>query len=158
MSKARQRRRAHKRGRPGPAVKISVLKIDPVKRKIAMIRIKPSTSGVRSVLGMGTLRHHVVLDDVNGERLIAGMRVGLERDDKTPEWRVRGCSNYAGVGILFGTRNRSMEFPADVPVDLAWAEREIVWAGPGEDAPAKEVRERMSLPEPESEPGEAENG
>lgn len=142
MSESRKR---HKAGRPGPAKRILVLKVNPITRSIAEIRIKPSTKGVRGVLGMGQLMHRVILDVLNGEKLVVGLRVGLDPAGGTPEWRLRGTDNFAGVGILFGSRQGSMEFMGSSPADLAWARREIIWCEPGEVAPAAEVAERMGL-------------
>lgn len=139
------KKRHKKDGRPGPATKIVVLKVNPITRSIVAIRIKPSTSGVRGVLGMGTLRHLVVLDNVNGEKLVAGLRVGLDPEGGMPEWRLRGTDNFAGVGILFGSRNRSVEFMGNCPADIEWARREIIWCEPGQVAPAAEVAERLGL-------------
>jgi hypothetical protein len=134
---------------------IVIIKIDPLKRKIARMAIKPTTRGVTSILGPGIKRHRVILDDVNGEKLIVGCRVDRDEAKKEKEWRFRGCDNFAGVGILFGSRNRDMEYMGNCPVDVEWVEREIVWCEPGENAPAAEVRERLGLPDEGDEGAEA---
>lgn len=130
---------------------IVILKVDPEKRRIVRMPIKATTRGVRGVLGIGNLKHHVVMDEINGEKLIVGVRVGLPEDSGLAEWRIRGFDNYAGVGILFGSRDGGdMSYMGNCPVDVAWAEKMIVWCEPGDSAPAAEVAARMGLPAPET--------
>lgn len=125
---------------------VVVIKIDPYRRRIARIPIKPTTRGVASVLGPGNKRHRVILNDVNGEKLVVGCRTNLDPDKPLPEWRIRGCDNFAGVGILFGSRDGSMDYMGHCPVDVAWVQRELVWCEPGENAPAAEVAEVHGIP------------
>jgi hypothetical protein len=124
---------------------VTIIKIDPEKRKIARISIKPSIQGVRAVIGAAQIGHRVLLDDVDGEKLLVAARVSQDPDKPLPEWRLRGTDNTAGAGFLFGTLNRRMDGMWHCPVGLAWVEREIVWCEPGEVAPAAEVAEVLGI-------------
>lgn len=124
---------------------IVVIKIDPEKRLVAAIGIKPSTRGVAQVLGVGEKSSRILLSDLNGEKLLVGCRVGLPLEAARAEWRFRGCDNIAGVGILFGSKGGSTEYMHKPPVDVDWVRREIVWCEPGEVAPAAEVAELLGL-------------
>jgi hypothetical protein len=127
------------------ALPVIIIKIDPEKRKIARMSIKPSVAGVRAVIGTARIGHRVILDDVNGEKLLVAARTEQDPAKPRPEWRLRGTDNTAGTGFLFGTLNRRMDGMWHCPVDVAWVEREIVWCEPGEVAAAAEVAQRLGI-------------
>lgn len=130
---------------------IVIIRIDPAARSVARMRMecgRDATREVRRVLraksGQGIGWHRLI--DVEEKRLIkfipdpadsmlkvkidAGptplVAAGLfQLDPDLPGWRLRGCEGHAGIGILFGKGLGGGM--VDVPVDVAWVERRIVW-------------------------------
>jgi hypothetical protein len=133
---------------------ILIVKVDPARRTIVRMPIKPSLRGVRKLLGTSQVDARVLLDTVPGsdEMLLLGARVNVHRRHVFKEWRLRGHENTVGVGILFGTLNRKADGMCHCPVSVEWLEKRIVWCEPGEDAPAEEVREAMGLDAPNDPP------
>lgn len=129
---------------------VVVIKIDPEKRQIARLAIKPSVAGVRQILGAADFGHKVLLDEINGEQLLVASRFNVDPEKPLKEWRIRGGDNTAGIGLLFGTFNRNAGGPGmwHSPVDVVWCERMIVWCEPGENAPASEVRAAQGIATP----------
>lgn len=124
---------------------VTIIKIDPEKRLIVRMSIVPSIQGVRRIIGCSKIGHRVLLREINGEKLLVGARIEQPREKKHLEWRIRGCENTVGVGILFGTLNQKMDGMWHCPVDVTWVGRNIVWCEPGEDAPAAEVAEVQGI-------------
>lgn len=143
---------------------IVVILVNPAKRTVARLAIKPSLRAVRLLLGAaGEINARRLVADVNGEDLFVGSRTNVARDHQFKEWRIRGGENTVGEGVLFGaftvrTAQHARETGKPVgtkvydgmwncPVDVAWVESRIVWCEPGEDAPAAEVEEAMADPD-----------
>jgi hypothetical protein len=143
------------------------IRVDPIRKSVTRIVVKPSTAGMRRLLGASELSARVLLEDVgNGDGLAVGSRVNVNRDHPFKEWRLRGGENTVGIGILFGlplvrTEKEARETGKPIgtrlaggmwhcPVDIAWVQRRIVWCEPGEDAPAEEVREELGVPDPDA--------
>lgn len=128
---------------------VTIIKIDPERRMIVRMSIKPSIFGVRQLIGCANIGHRILLHDAKGEMLLVGARVDQDREKPKKEWRIRGGDNTVGVGILFGTLNRKLDGMWHVPVDVEWVKRHVVWAEPEADAPAAEVAIARGLPVPE---------
>lgn len=145
---------------------VTIIKIDPERRIIARMSVKPSIPGVRILIGCSNIGHRVLLQDAGDppEQLIVGARVDQDPGKPKKEWRLRGGDNTVGVGILFGTKTIRTEAESrawgqpigwrsstmwHVPVDVEWVKSRIIWCEPGEDAPAAEVTEALGLPAPD---------
>lgn len=128
---------------------VTIIKIDPEKRLIARMSIKPSIPGARALIGCANIGHRILLHDVEGEMLLVGARVDRDREKPLKEWRIRGGDNTVGVGILFGTLNRRLDGMWHVPASLEWVKKNVVWADPEEDATAAEVAVAQGLPIPD---------
>jgi hypothetical protein len=128
---------------------VTIIKVDPEKRIIVRMSVKPSIAGVRKLIGCNNIGHRILLHDAKGEMLLVGARVDQDREKPKKEWRIRGGDNTVGTGILFGTLDRKLDGMWHVPVDVEWVKKHVVWADPGEDAPAAEVAVAQGLPVPE---------
>lgn len=138
------------------AKSIIIIRIDPVTRSIAKMKMpcgRDATREVRRILraeARAQIGWHRLVD-IEEKRLTSTVpdmrRAGatikvdagptpliaaglLDVADSSSVWRLRGCEDHAGIGILFG--QGSGGGMVDVPVDVAWVERRIVWTA-GED-------------------------
>jgi hypothetical protein len=133
------------------AKSIVIVRIDPAARSIARMKMacgRDATREVRRILraasGAAIGWHKLI--DVEEKRITskvpdmlrAGQTIevdagptpliaaGLLDVDKAAQiWRLRGCETHAGIGILFGQGVGGGM--VDVPVDVAWIERRIIW-------------------------------
>ena len=115
---------------------ITIIRIDPDKRTIARISFKCGRNAVHEVkriLRAKTVGHYeltrVVLSAEEAPLIVAA---GLDVDKEQRGWRLKGGENTAGVGMLFGKGPGGGM--VDVPVDVAWVERMIVWLDGEDDA------------------------
>lgn len=138
------------------AKSIIIIRIDPATCSIAKMKMpcgRDATRDVRRILRAASgqaIGWHVLLD-IEEKRLVstvpdmkrAGAMINvdagptplvaaglLEVWEDAPSWRLRGCVSHAGIGILFGRGIGGGMI--DVPVDVSWVERRIVWGGDAE--------------------------
>lgn len=142
---------------------ITIIRIDPVGRKVAKMLMKcgqNAVSEVRRILRAGRddkIGWHKLTDieevrltrrephpelqgltrevDVGPTPLVAAGK--LNTDEAVAKWHLRGCEEHAGIGILFGQGLGGGM--VNVPVDVAWINARIVWTD-GEDMDS--LRER----------------
>lgn len=108
---------------------INIIRIDPTKRTIAMRQLrcgKNAVPEVRKIVKARDLGHKRVSQMiVDGETVPIIVAVGLNLPDEAPTWRIRGSEDTAGIGMLFGQGPGGGM--VDVPVDVEWAKKMVVW-------------------------------
>lgn len=118
---------------------IQIIRIDPYKRSIAKIKFKCGRNAVpevKRILRAQTVGHQelqrVLLSGNEAPLIVAA---GLDIEKTEPGWRLRGGEVTVGISMLFGKGAGGGMI--DVPVDVEWVKRSIVWVeGEPEDAGA----------------------
>jgi hypothetical protein len=123
---------------------VKILRIDPMRRTIAAMTLKPAndaTPQVRRILRANIVaaREIMTVDFVPLMAICAA-----DVDEAVAMWRLRGTEDNAGVGILVG-RNPINGKLVDVPATSAWARDRIQWLE-GEDVGSREERASELLP------------
>lgn len=114
---------------------ITIIRIDPDKRTFARIPFrcgKNAVPEVKRVLRAKTVGHYELCpigkialkpgDPVSIPLMVAA---GLDVEKDQRGWRLKGGSDTAGIGMLFGKGEGGGM--VDCPVDVAWVEKMIVW-------------------------------
>lgn len=108
---------------------IKIIRVDPEKRTIAMRKMrcgKTAVSEVRRIVKAKDLGHKRISQMiVDGAEVPIIVAVGINLPDSAKEWRIRGSEFTAGIGILFGQGPGGGM--VDVPVDVDWATKMIIW-------------------------------
>lgn len=130
------------------STKIRVIRVDPHKHAIASIVVDIGKSNeqalraVKRVLRADTVGHQELLPPYDGAPalIIAG---ALNVIESTDAFRLRGCEDHAGIGILFSRGPGGGMI--DVHVDAAWVSKRIVWIA-GETPEAMRARALGTAP------------
>ena len=105
-----------------------MIRIDPKTQAIAKIRKKvgkDATKLVRDIVRAREIQAHQLIN-IGDTALIVAAAVQVE--EGTHAWRIRGCEDTAGIGLLFGKGPGGGMI--DCPVDIDWVNRRIVWIEP----------------------------
>lgn len=142
---------------------LTLIRVDPTKRTVVALRksIGSNPAGVQRVIQnlifparnadtFPTIDARILLQielphDVGIFQrpvpLVVSGRAVTGEDEQA--WRIKGCENTTGIGLLFGQGpNGGM---VDCPVSKAWVEERIVWVD-GEDEDQIVERARLLLP------------
>ncbi len=135
---------------------LNLIRIDPAAHSVVLMKVRIGRNATREVarmlrapaidrIGWRVLveiedkpRMKPAPDPLNARRMImvpdgptplvaAGV---LDLPDETPAWRLRGCESHAGIGLLFGQGGGGGM--VDVPVDIEWVNKRILWLPNGE--------------------------
>jgi hypothetical protein len=107
---------------------LTMIRIDPKNQAIAKIRKKvgkDATRLVAEIVRAKEVQAHQLIS-IGDTALIVAAAVSVE--EGTHAWRIRGCEDTAGIGLLFGKGDGGGMI--DCPVDIDWVKRRIKWIDP----------------------------
>lgn len=108
---------------------ITILRIDPEKRTIAMRQMRCGKNAIpevkRIVKAKDITARRISQVIVDGAEVPICIGVGIGLADEVKTWRVRGGEFTAGIGIMFGQGPGGGMI--SVPVDVEWAKKMIIW-------------------------------
>lgn len=124
---------------------LRIIRIDPYKRVVAEMPFMAAGKGttyreVARIVRAKTVEPRKLMEVEFTPLIVAA---GAREDEEKPMWRLQGCEDTAGIGILFG--QGPGDGMIDAPVSREWVLKRIVWSD-GETAEGRDQRAAETLP------------
>lgn len=107
---------------------IKIIRIDPARRTIAAITMRAGkspavgTQEAKRIIGQKLVGFRELVAMEPTKLMVAGR---LDVTESMPGWRIPGTEDTAGVSFLFGKGEGGGM--TDVPVNLDWLRKRIIW-------------------------------